>query len=410
MLKRITLENFFSFGEPTTIELNPGVNLLLGINGSGKSNFLKALELLRAIYNTGDIGDLVWKQWGGLGNVLNFTSGVSEIIRLVYEFEFSEGKGIKYELTIEVEENKRTKNYEIREALESYGVTDQEVFWGTTVKSTVDEFISLYFDDAGTILKEKEEVLGKRKPTELEFTEQSLRFFLAAVRKYEDVSEVWAEDVSFLLEGCLNPTNYNHFDLSSKGPIRQANEFGFEEYLLEDGSNLNTIVNNIKNNHSLSYDKLEERIRDINPQFKEIGFNVFGSRMYLTLRERNLAKAIPVDHISDGTLYYLLLLAICYNPDRGKLVCFDEPETGLHPDMIHTIAKAFKAASKTTQFFIATHSPLFVDDFELEELIIFEKDQKNQTKVRTIDDTAGIDTSYPTGQLWLNGELGGTRW
>ena len=49
MLSKITLENFFSFREPTTIELNPDLNILLGINGSGKSNFLKAIELLYEI-------------------------------------------------------------------------------------------------------------------------------------------------------------------------------------------------------------------------------------------------------------------------------------------------------------------------------------------------------------------------
>jgi chromosome segregation ATPase len=46
MLTKVTLENFFSFAEPTTIELNPEINVLIGINGSGKSNFLKAIRLL----------------------------------------------------------------------------------------------------------------------------------------------------------------------------------------------------------------------------------------------------------------------------------------------------------------------------------------------------------------------------
>ncbi|MCP4702662.1 MAG: AAA family ATPase, partial [Gammaproteobacteria bacterium] len=46
MISKITLENFFSFRHPTTIQLNPDINILLGINGSGKSNFLKAIQLL----------------------------------------------------------------------------------------------------------------------------------------------------------------------------------------------------------------------------------------------------------------------------------------------------------------------------------------------------------------------------
>ena len=74
MLKRITLENFFSFGEPTTIELNPGVNLLVGINGSGKSNFLKAIRLLHEAVAGKGFEKTFLQEWGGFANVAKILS------------------------------------------------------------------------------------------------------------------------------------------------------------------------------------------------------------------------------------------------------------------------------------------------------------------------------------------------
>jgi predicted ATPase len=188
--------------------------------------------------------------------------------------------------------------------------------------------------------------------------------------------------------------------------------FGTEEKLLPTGENLNSIIQKLKNNHSLDYEKIEGLLRDINPNFKDITFNLYGSKSYLLLREKNLANAISIEHLSDGTLRYLLLLAIFYNPKRGLGICIDEPETGLHPDMINTIADSIKYAAKETQFFIATHSPLLLNAFNLDDVLIFEKDKKNQTKVeyKSEDDFEDWNENSLVGQLWLNGQLGGKRW
>jgi len=75
------------------------------------------------------------------------------------------------------------------------------------------------------------------------------------------------------------------------------------------------------------------------------------------------------------------LLSVLFNPERGNLVCIEEPEISLHPDMINTIADAIKQASKDTQMIITTHSPLLLNSFELEEVLIFEKNERNETEV-----------------------------
>ncbi len=192
----------------------------------------------------------------------------------------------------------------------------------------------------------------------------------------------------------------------------QPSGYGTETKLLPDGQNLMTILNRIKNNHSLSYDKIEEAIMKINPYFKDINFDFIGSKLYLLLREKHLTKSVSIEHISDGTLNYLILLSILFNPERGTLVCVDEPETSLHPDMINTIADAIKQASKSTQLIITTHSPLLLNSFEIDDLLIFEKNIHNETEVyvKSPDEFDNWIDDFMVGQAWLQGLIGGKRW
>ena len=167
-------------------------------------------------------------------------------------------------------------------------------------------------------------------------------------------------------------------------------------------------------NDTVAYDKIMEEWKNINPFFKELVFSQpTAGKTLLGLKEHNLRRTIPIENLSDGTIRFLILLAILYNPKRGKIVCIDEPEIGLHPDMINTIANGIKYAANTgTQMIIATHSPLLLNHFELEDLMIFEKDSKNQTIVvsKTSEEFQDWQGEFLVGQMWLSNKLGGVRW
>ena len=391
MLTKVTLENFFSFGKATTIELNPGVNLLIGINASGKSNFLKALKLLKVGVVEGQLARLILEEWGGWSEVVNFSGGKSESIAIEYQFYFPKIEYFSYRLELKDDLNSISEKLTVAlKNQEKVTVLDSTNLYGT---------VSGCAGYIGT---------SANKIQSFNFYEYGIKqpYFKKYIEQY--TSGVLNVDFANTVK---NMHFYNYFDISLKSAIRSASPFGIDNYLFSTGDNLNTVIQKIKNNQSLSYERLEEQLKNVNPHFKEIGFNLFGSKSYLLLREHNLDKAISIEHISDGTLYFLLHLAIFYNRERGKIVAIDEPETGLHPDMIRSIANAIKhAATDGTQLFIATHSPLFVNHFEVEELIIFEKDQQNQTIVKTIEDLEDLDEERPTGQLWLAGYLGGKRW
>ena len=387
MLKRITLENFFSFGEPTTIELNPGANLLVGINGSGKSNFLKAIRLLHEAVVGKGFEKTFLQEWGGFGNVANVSGGTKDYIKLSYTFS---DDVMKYK------ENIPKRNWEDASFDTIYNIVIHKI--GAT-SYYLEEHLSsnngslgntTYIDvknNKGQLFAFAEDEAEKVQLIKYPNAAMSFSEFELILRQLNQGVKLYFS----IKEAIENIVTYDYFNTAANSLVRQPSTFGTEEKLLPTGENLNSIIQKLKNKHSLDYEKIEELLRDINPNFKDITFNLYGSKSYLLLREKNLANAIGIDHLSDGTLRYLLLLAIFYNPNRGTGICIDEPETGLHPDMIHTIAEAIKYASKETQFFIATHSSLLLNAFDLEDVLIFEKDKQNQTNVEYVFRQSKVD-------------------
>ena len=132
----------------------------------------------------------------------------------------------------------------------------------------------------------------------------------------------------------------------------------------------------------------------------------------LLLEEDVLNSAVHVAHVSDGTLRFLCLMAIIHNPKRGRFVCIDEPEVGLHPDMIREIMDAMEVVGCSTQYLLSTHSELVLNQTTIDNVLVCEKDQDNATQINTFksDEYKEWAADYATGELWRNGDLGGNRY
>ncbi|MGE0086786.1 MAG: AAA family ATPase [Desulfococcaceae bacterium] len=407
MISKITLENFFSFRHPATIELNPDVNILLGINGSGKSNFLKAIQLLYESTSGKGLEELFLKEWSGFDSVANFSSGEKDYIKLSFEFDRN-AVGKMYKKSYRFPTNPIYEISIFKSGATSYYL--KEKLYSKGIRPGQNDFLYMDMDNAQGVISvwEKESVEFQKYPqkgkhTDLKSTEPVLRQISDPERFYP----------LFTLQRALEDLSvYYYFDTTFNSPVRQPSGYGTETKLLPNGQNLMTILNNLKNTHSLYYGKIEESVKKINPYFKDISFAFLGSKVYLMLREEELAKAVSIEHISDGTLRYLLLLSILFNPVRGSLVCMDEPETGLHPDMIHTVSEAIKHAAKSTQMIISTHSPLLLNSFSVDDILIFEKNIRNETEVsvKSSDDFDDWMGDFLVGQAWLQGKIGGKRW
>jgi predicted ATPase len=377
MIKKITVQNFFSFGEEQTIELNLDTNILVGINGTGKSNFIKLILLLQQGIK-GNFEKLFSHKWGGFAGSANVIEPNAEIIAINYHFDGA---------ILGIASNT------------GFNINDSDIIYSIIIQK-----IGLSDYRLVEKLYKDEDQIELEYPEYYNPHELSLSYI-----------KILSNPIPFSLKKAIETISiYDYFDTSFDGLIRQLSPYYSENKLLSDGKNLTALLSYLNGNSIKAYDKIIEELKNVNPNFRELVFTTpMAGKSLLSLKEKNLDRAITIEHISDGTLRYLLLLSIFYNPNRGSVVCIDEPEAGLHPDMINGIARGIKyAAQNGTQMIIATHSPLLLNAFELEDLMIFEKDGDNQTVVKrkSEDDFPDWQGEFLAGQMWLRGEIGGVRW
>lgn len=400
MIKELIVRDFFSFKGEHTIELNTGVNILVGVNGSGKTSFLNAITMLYEGIAGGGLSSL-FRQWGSYNAIVNACGEVKpDCFSVTYVFDadvlrkvvsaspfkkdvyykitvFPIGDGTNYTLceTLYSEDNKgKKKTFSYLEFRNGIGQISVRTKSGIEVEK---------YDDG--MLSAQELVLRQITDPQRYLPSFVVREAISAI------------------------AGYSKFNFDQ---VRQPADANDVKRLISTGENLSHLLSNLNNNYTFYYEKIIECLSDINPNFTGIGYNVFGSRLYLSLREKNLSHAIDALHMSDGTLKYLLLLSIFHNPQRGTLVCVDEPESCLHPDMIRSVAKMMKRAAMTSQIIVATHSALLLNAFELDDILVFEKNDKNETQIirYSEDDFGDREDELLPGQLWLNGEIGGKRW
>lgn len=416
MIKQVKVEYFFSFGKTQTVTLSPDTNILIGINGSGKSNFIKIIQLLyEGIVGRDGLENLINKQWGGFTSLINCSDPEIGSIKISYVFDKDivksvlNGGGYKFQTD---------PIYEI--ILYKLGASNyyfSEKIYNPSLTNERPPFVYLDITNGRGSISTRSQEKNKTKEGEPKRIEIGLK--RAVFKENELALRQISEPESFyplftLRKAIEEIVFYNYFDTTYNSLIRQLTPYYSDLKLLPNGENLTHLLNYLNGNHTFEYDKIGELLLKVNPNFKGLVFAMpTGGKTLLSLREKNLYRAITVEHISDGTLRFLLLLSILYNPNRGKVVCIDEPEIGLHPDMIQTICEGIKHASETgTQMIIATHSPLLLNAFELEDLLIFEKSENNDTLVKKMseDDFPDWEGEFLVGQMWLRGQLGGVRW
>jgi predicted ATPase len=122
---------------------------------------------------------------------------------------------------------------------------------------------------------------------------------------------------------------------------------------------------------------------------------------------------IPASRLSDGTLRWLSLLTILLHPDPPPLVCIEEPELGLHPDMIQPLAKLLLSASERMQLIVTTHSDGLVDELSGNPSAVIVCEKRNASSILKRLNSEQLSDwlkRYTLGQLWRTGEIGGNRW
>jgi predicted ATPase len=183
------------------------------------------------------------------------------------------------------------------------------------------------------------------------------------------------------------------------------------ESLMEGGENLALVVNRLKFDH-VAKRTLIDGLKDFYPWIEDIDLRIEGGKAQIYFQEKG-GMFTPATRLSDGTMRWLALLVILLNPSPPPLVCIEEPELGLHPDVIPKLAELLVAASQRMQIVITTHSDILVDALSPhpEAIIVVDKDENGSKFTRlNADDLKDWLNRYSLGELWRKGEIGGNRW
>ena len=386
----IRLENILSYGPDTEpFPLEP-LNVFIGLNGSGKSNLIEALSLLRAaprdirepIVAGGGVGNWRWK---------GDNRGSSPTVEVTLNHIPA---SVKYMLAFTGFDNYFGL---ARETLDRLGDTPHEPLYhyaGPFQPAT----ISLRYS-------------FEQSRQHVEIQPGDIKHDQSVLSQKRDI--VTYPEITILASEFERMRFYRDFDVSRESPARMPQRPDLpQQFLLEDLSNLSLVLSDLLN-RPLVKDRMLTCIRELYPSFTDIQVSVGAGAVQIFFHEKGLSLPVPAARLSDGSLRFLCLLAILCHPDPAQVICIEEPEIGLHPDAIPEVAKLLVEASSRSQIFVTTHSDILVDALtEVPEAVIICEKPEGSTQLRRLeaDELKHWLTDYGLGQLWTSGEIGGTRW
>ena len=162
-----------------------------------------------------------------------------------------------------------------------------------------------------------------------------------------------------------------------------------------------------------AHDRIRLVLAELKDTYRDFITRVAFGRVGLELKEIPFDRPLPAGRLSDGTLRFLALAAILLHPKPSPLICLEEPELGMHPDMIRLIAGMIAEAATRTQLIITTHSEHLLSALENDFDALFAFDAgPDGSRVRRFsrEDFEGWRAEHRLGELWTSGELGGNRW
>jgi predicted ATPase len=386
LLQAVTLCNFLSFGPQTSCLPLGSLNVLVGPNGSGKSNLLEAIALLRSAPNDlrpvilrgGGIGEWIWKgnpQGVAMLDAVIANPGGSQALRHVLAF---------------------------RAEQQSFRIEDERIENEQPHAGQTDPYFYYRFQQGRPAVNTRE---GNRRSLRRETVQPDLSI-LAQLRDPESYPEI-----TYLASIYDRVRLYREWAFGRNTVFREPQKADLRnDRLEEDFSNLGLFLNRLRRQSKVKA-ALLGGLRDLYEGLTDFDISIEGGTVQVFFTEGDFT--IPATRLSDGSVRYLCLLAILCDPEPPPLIGIEEPELGLHPDLLPQVADLLVAAAQRTQLVVTTHSDILVDALteRPDALVICEKHQ-GRTAMRHLDQDEvqpWLDR-YRLGQLWTRGQLGGKRW
>jgi predicted ATPase len=354
MIDYIKIAGFKSIRE-MELELMP-INLFIGSNGSGKSNFIAFFKLLNAIFNS-RLQKYIMEE--KTDNILYFGRKHTEILS---------GKVIFSEDEI----NNNAYFFYLAQTKEGGLFLEKE---GSGYNVSTDNEILNYFQN---------DYLDESKFAKSNFN----------------------RDV-FLRNYISNLQIFHFHDTSATSLLRGESDINDNRYLKQDGRNLAAFLHLLKEKYPKNYARILKTIQSIAPYIDN--FILEPNRLneqQIALRwidKGDSESNFSAYQLSDGTLRFIALATLLMQPEPPAIIIIDEPELGLHPFAIVKLAGMIQSVSTKSQIIAATQSPSLISHFSPENVVVIDKSQsENQSIFRRLntDSLKNWLQDYSLGDLW----------
>ncbi|MGC1376016.1 MAG: AAA family ATPase [Anaerolineales bacterium] len=367
-LRRVILNGFKSI-KTMDIELRD-LNVLIGANGAGKSNLVSFFKMLNEMMG------------GQMGGRLQEYIGASGYAQSILHF----GPKITPQMDAQLE-------FEVDNAIDIYSM---RLFHAGDTLLFADE--KLEYQQQGFPMPKIISLGAGHKETKI-------REAADAGDKVARVAQVFRH----LLTHCRV---YHFHDTSPTARVRLHSYIGDNRFLMSDAGNLAALLYRLQNeNNGLTYRQIVSTIRLIAPFFDDFEIKPTGPQkqdVKLEWRHKGSDQVFGPHQLSDGTLRAICLITLLMQPELPDLIVVDEPELGLHPYALNIIAALFRKASLDTQVLITTQSSAFLNNFDLEDVIVANRvDMETQfTRLDATDWDAWLE-EYSLGEVWEKNVIGG---
>lgn len=363
-ISKLTIKGFKSIKELN--EFKPrDINILIGSNGAGKSNFIAFFRLLSWMVSSD----------GKLQEHIAFLGGANAIL-----FDGAEMTK-EMEGFLEIETNSGWNEFKFR----------------------------LFFAAGDTLIfaEERARFSDKKYTTRnnkwLEFGAGQKE---AKIINFEN-SDQTAGTITNILRKIIV---YQFHNTAYSSRIRSKWSIDDNRWLKEDGANLASFLFRLKNTELEYYKKIVKHIRLVIPFFDDfVHENEYG-RILLRWKEKNSDIIFNASQASDGMLRTIALITLLAQPEKDlpNVMFIDEPELGLHPYAIDVVSALLKTASRYSQIFVATQSAAFINNFSPEDIVVIDrKSRKSEFRRLNSEQLKQWLDEYTIAELWEKNILGG---
>lgn len=363
MIENVIIKNFKSIKD---LELPlTRLNVLIGSNGVGKSNFISFFEMTKAIFEQ-RFGSYTLEK-GGIDNLLYRGRKVSKDISGLIDFD------------------------------------NTNAFFFTLKPSQSNKG---YIDNTG-------DYFNKTKEITKDYSRQWDKSLWDSAVEESNLQER-ADGRAYYLKSYLSSFAVYHFhDTSSSSPMRGQCDVNDNSALRDNGSNLAAYLYMLERTDEKAFRLIEGTIHSIAPYFKRFNLRhdpLAPSKISLEWEEMGSDMYLNGYSFSDGTIRFIALATLLLQTNLPEVIIIDEPELGLHPAAINKLAALIKRASRKSQIILSTQSTNLVNCFEPENIIVVDRENE-QTVFKHLDPKALSvwmdEYNYSISDMWETNLIGG---